>query len=413
MMRSIVNTALSRRNFLAGAGTLGAAGLLGAFSRHALAGTPIELPFENGRRELVTNFPQKGAMILQRTHPPLLETPFEVFDQGVFTPNDRFYVRWHLANVPTSIDPATLRLTIHGQVRRPITLTLHDLLHEFPPFEIAAVNQCSGNSRGLFTPRVTGGQWGNGAMGNAMWRGVRLKDVLDRAGVAPGALQVRFKGMDSGVVPQTPNFMKSLAVDHARDGEVMIAYEMNGEPLPLLNGFPLRLVVPGWYATYWVKMVEDIEVLDKPDDNYWTSKAYLIPDTPGANITPEQKDVKLIPINRMVPRSFFTNLTDGAVVGRGQALKVRGIAFGGDTGVAKVLVSTDGGQRWQEARLGANHGKYSFRQWELPLHFAAAGPQRLMVRAVNTAGATQPDRPNWNGGGYMRNVIETISIQVS
>jgi len=414
MKRSIANsTLLSRRHFLAGAGGLGLAGLLGSSIWPAWAGELIELPFANGRREIVTNFPQKGAMILQRTRPPLLETPFEVFDQGVFTPNDRFYVRWHLSNIPTAIDPADFRLKVRGQVRRPISLTLHDLLHDFQPFEIVAVNQCSGNSRGLFSPRVTGGQWDNGAMGNALWRGVRLKDVLDRAGVGAGAVQVRFKGLETGVMPQTPNFMKSLAVDHARDGEVMIAYEMNGEPLPLLNGFPLRLVVPGWYATYWVKMLEDIEVLDRPDDNYWTNKAYLIPDTPGANVTPEQKGVKMVPINRMVPRSFFTSLTDGAAVGRGQTINVRGIAFGGDTGVAKVLVSADQGHRWQEARLGTNHGKYSFRQWEFPLRFATAGRRRLMVRTVNAAEVTQPDHPNWNGGGFMRNEIESIAVEVS
>jgi DMSO/TMAO reductase YedYZ molybdopterin-dependent catalytic subunit len=414
MKRSISNSpSSSRRSFLAGAGGLGAAALLGAFSWPARAGGFIELPFANGRRELVTNFPQKGAMILQRTRPPLLETPFEVFDQGVFTPNDRFYVRWHLANIPTAVDPADFRLKVRGQVRHSISLTMHDLLHDFPPFEIAAVNQCSGNSRGFFSPRVTGGQWEHGAMGNALWRGVRLKDVLDRAGVVTGAAQVRFKGLDTGVLPQTPDFMKSLAVDHARDGEVMIAYEMNGEPLPLLNGFPLRLVVPGWYATYWVKMLEDIEVLDKPDENYWMSKAYLIPDTPGANVTPEQKGVKMVPINRMVPRSFFTSLADGAAVKRGQTLNVRGIALGGDTGVAKVLVSADEGRGWQEARLGANHGKYSFRQWEFPLRFATAGRQRLMVRAVNAAGVTQSDHPNWNGAGFMRNVIESIAVQVS
>jgi DMSO/TMAO reductase YedYZ molybdopterin-dependent catalytic subunit len=265
----------------------------------------------------------------------------------------------------------------------------------------------------LFSPRVTGGQWDNGAMGNALWRGVRLKDVLDRAGVASGALQVRFRGLDTGVLPQTPNFMKSLSIDHARDGEVMIAYEMNGKPLPLLNGFPTRLVVPGWYATYWVKMLADIEVLDKSDDNYWTSKAYLIPDTPGANITPEQKDVKMVPINRMVPRSFFTSLKDGAAVKRGQPLNVRGIAFGGDSGVAKVMVSTDAGHRWQEARLETDHGKYSFRRWEIPLRFATAGQQKLMVKAVNTAGLAQPDEANWNGSGFMRNVVESVSLHVS
>ena len=377
-----------------------------------MAATFVEMPFTNGRREVATNFPQKGAMLLERTRPPLLETPFDVFDKGVFTPNDRFFVRWHLPDVPTAIDPGSFRLEIGGHVRQPISLTLDDLVKEFEPFEIAAVNQCSGNSRGFFNPRVPGGQWGNGAMGNARWVGARLKDVLDRAGVKGGALQVRFKGLDKGVIEQTPDFLKSLAVDHARDGEVMIAYAMNGEPLPLLNGFPLRLVVPGWYSTYWVKMVAHIEVLDKPDDNFWTTKAYLIPDTPLANITPGQQGVKMVPINRMLPRSFFTNINDGAVLKSGRTSGVRGIAFGGDTGVARVLFSSDGGGHWKEARLGPDHGKYSFRQWEVS-ESLSPGAHKLMVKAVNTAGVGQPDHANWNGGGFMRNVIESVSVQAT
>jgi DMSO/TMAO reductase YedYZ molybdopterin-dependent catalytic subunit len=390
---------------------VGLAGLLGASPWSAIAATIVELPFVNGRRELVTNFPQKGAMLLQRTRPPLLETPFEVFDHGVFTPNDRFYVRWHLANIPTTVDPGTFRLEIHGHVRQPISLTLDELVDKFEPYEIAAVNQCSGNSRGFFEPRVAGGEWANGAMGNALWKGVRLKDVLDRAGVKAGALQVRFNGLDTGVIPQTPDFMKSLAIDHARDGEVMVAYAMNGEPLPLLNGFPVRLVVPGWYATYWVKMLNDIEVLNAPDDNFWTAKAYLIPDTPFANVVPGQQGVKMIPINRMLPRSFFTNVKDGAVLNVGQSTPVRGIAFGGDTALAQVLFSQDSGTHWQEARLGPDHGKYSFRQWEVALRLASRGAHKLMVKALNTAGSTQPDHANWNGAGFMRNVIEAVSVR--
>jgi DMSO/TMAO reductase YedYZ molybdopterin-dependent catalytic subunit len=390
---------------------VGLAGLLGASPWKAMAATIAELPFVNGRRELVTSFPQKGAMLLQRTRPPLLETPFEVFDHGVFTPNDRFYVRWHLANIPTTIDPATFRLEIHGHVQQPISLTLDELVDKFEPYEIAAVNQCSGNSRGFFNPRVPGGEWANGAMGNALWKGVRLKDVLDRAGVKAGALQVRFNGLDTGVIPQTPDFMKSLAIDHARDGEVMIAYAMNGEPVPLLNGFPVRLVVPGWYATYWVKMLNDIEVLNAPDDNFWTAKAYLIPDTPFANVVPGQQGVKMIPINRMLPRSFFTNVKDGAVLKVGQSTPVRGIAFGGDTALARVLFSPDAGAQWQEARLGPAHGKYSFRQWEVPLRLASRGAHKLMVKAINTAGSAQPDHANWNAAGFMRNTIESVSVQ--
>jgi DMSO/TMAO reductase YedYZ molybdopterin-dependent catalytic subunit len=403
----------SRRKFVAAGGALGLLPWLAAPEAGADAPAVIQLPFGNGQRALATDFPQKGSMILQRNRPPLLETPFEVFDQGVFTPNDRFYVRWHLANIPTTVDPREFRLNVSGHVQRPLSLTLPALVRDFAPFEIAAVNQCSGNSRGFFTPRVAGGEWGNGAMGNALWRGVRLKDVLDRAGVRAGAIQVRFGGLDTGVLPQTPNFLKSLDVDHAREGDVMIAYAMNGEHLPLLNGFPLRLVVPGWYATYWMKMLSSIEVRNRPDDNYWMTKAYLIPDTPGANITPGQTGVHMVPINRMVPRSFFTNIRDGQSVRRGHWLNVRGIAFGGDSGVAKVLVSQDDGRQWQDAQLGANHGKYSFREWKLAVRFATQGTQRLMVKAVSTAGLGQPSAPNWNAGGYMRNLVESVSIPVA
>jgi DMSO/TMAO reductase YedYZ molybdopterin-dependent catalytic subunit len=224
---------------------------------------------------------------------------------------------------------------------------------------------------------------------------------------------VRFNGLDTGVIPQTPDFMKSLAIDHARDGEVMIAYAMNGEPLPLLNGFPLRLVVPGWYATYWVKMLDDIEVLDKLDDNFWTTKAYLIPDTPFANVAPGQKGMNMVPINRMVPRSFFTNIQNGAVLKSGQTTTMRGIAFGGDTGLAKVLFSADAGGHWQEARLGSDPGKYGFRQWEVPLRLSSPGPHTLMIKALNTAGVAQPDHANWNGAGFMRNVIESVSVRTT
>jgi Oxidoreductase molybdopterin binding domain/Mo-co oxidoreductase dimerisation domain len=193
---------------------------------------------------------------------------------------------------------------------------------------------------------------------------------------------------------------------------VMIAYRMNGSHLPLLNGFPLRLVVPGWYSTYWVKMLTSIEVLDTADDNFWMSKAYLIPDTPGANIVPGQQGVHLVPINRMLPRSFFTNLKDGQPVAHGETI-LRGIAFGGDTGVAKVMVSVDGGLNWQDTKLGADHGKYSFRAWTHAVRFSAPGARRLMVKCVNTSGVVQPEQPNWNSGGYMRNVIESVGIEVT
>ena len=350
-------------------------------------------------------------MILQRTRPPLLETPFEVFDQSVFTPNDRFYVRWHWAVIPAEIDAATFRLAVRGEVNQALSLSLTDI-QKLPQFEIAAVNQCSGNSRGFFKPRVAGGEWANGAMGNALWTGVRLKDVLDRAGVKADAVQVRFNGLDQPVVADGPDFMKSLDIDHARDGEVMIAYAMNGKPLPLLNGFPLRLVVPGWYSTYWVKMLNDIEVLAEPDTNFWMKTAYLIPDTPHASMTPGQAGVKMTPITRMVPRSFITNLKPGDHLKFGAPAHVRGIAFGGDTGVAKVDVSSDGGKSWQAAKLGRDEGKYSFRQWRTDIKPPARGDLSLLVRCTSSAGEAQPDTPNWNASGYMRNVIEQTVVTV-
>ena len=246
-------------------------------------------------------------------------------------------------------------------------------------------------------------------MGNARWTGARLKDVLDRAGVKSGAVAVRFNGLDEQVLPDGPDFMKSLAIDHARDGEVMIAYAMNGQQLPVLNGFPLRLVVPGWYATYWVKMLSDIEVLDRPDDNFWTKSAYLIPDTPGATMTPGEAGVKMVPINRMVPRSFVTNLAAEARVTVGAPLELRGIAFGGDTGVKNVDVSLDRGTTWLNASLGEDAGKYSFRRWQLSVT-PSRGEQTIMVRCTNSDGMTQPTQANWNPSGFMRNVIEVTNF---
>jgi len=305
----------------------------------------------------------------------------------------------------------TFRLAVRGHVNQTLSLTLNDLM-SLPQVGLAAVNQCSGNSRGYYQPRVPGAQWGNGAMGNALWTGVRLKDVLDRAGVKAGAVQVRFNGLDDPVVPDGPDFKKSLDIDHARDGEVMIAYAMNGEQLPLLNGFPLRLIVPGWYSTYWVKMLNDIEVLDQKDDNYWMAVAYTIPDTPHASITPGQTGVKLVPINKMVPRSFFTNVADGATQPPG-TVPLRGIAFGGASGVDKVELSIDGGKTWQPTALGKDHGKYSFRQWQANVLLADRGSHSFMVRCTNRAGDVQPDAPNWNPGGFMRNVIETVQVTAS
>jgi DMSO/TMAO reductase YedYZ molybdopterin-dependent catalytic subunit len=374
----------------------------------ALADT-ITLPFENGERPLV-KYPQKRPMIGLTSRPPQLETPFSVFDEGVITPNDAFFVRYHLADIPYDIDADTFSVEIKGKVDKPIKLSLADI-KKMPTIEFVAVNQCSGNSRGFFDPRVGGGQLGNGAMGNARWKGVPLKAVLDMAGVQAGAKQVVFGGMDGPVLDKTPDFAKALDIDHARDGEVMLAYSMNDADLPLLNGFPLRLIVPGYYGTYWVKHLNEITVIDSVFDGFWMKSAYRIPDNDCNCVEPGTAPKATIPINRLTVRSFITSVTDGARLKPGTT-RLKCIAFDGGQGIKEVAVSTDGGKTWTPAKLGKDLGKYSFREWTLPVKLAA-GAYELKVRATNNAGDVQPAEPRWNPGGYLRNVIETTRVTVA
>jgi len=401
---------LNRRRFLQAAGLLGLSTMVG---RNAFAGDTITLPFENGERPLV-KYPQKCPLIRHTTRPPQLETPFSVFNESVITPNDAFFVRYHLAVLPpSSIDAEKFRLEIKGKVNRPAEFSLAQLKTRFDQVEIVAVNQCSGNSRGFFQPRVPGGQLGNGAMGNARWKGVRLKDVLGLCGVAKGARQVVFNGLDKPVMPTTPDFVKALDLDHALDGEVMLAYQMNGKDLPWLNGYPLRLVVPGHYGTYWVKHLNEITVTDEVFNGFWMNPAYRIPDNDCACVEPGTVPAKTVPISRYNVRSFITSLADGAQVKSGQPTTVRGIAFDGGYGIEHVMFSEDGGRNWRETKLGKDLGKYSFREWTIPFTPKQTGVFDLKVKATNRIGQTQPLEPLWNPAGYMRNVIETVKVEAS
>lgn len=383
--------------------------LIAGHAATALAAETITLPFTNGERQLV-QFPQKRPLILLTTRPPQLETPFSVFNQGLLTPNDAFFVRYHYSQIPTSVDPEKFTLEVKGRVNSPLTLTLAELKTKFEPAEVVAVNQCSGNGRGFSNPRVAGGQMGNGAMGNAQWKGVRLKDVLEKAGVAAGAKQVAFNGLDNPLNDKMPDFVKALDVDHALAGEVLLAYEMNGEPLPMLNGFPLRLVVPGYYGTYWVKHVNEITVLDENLASFWMNPAYLVPDNAGACVEPGTTPKKTKPIARFNVRSFITSVADGDKVPAGKPLSLRGIAFDGGYGITDVAVSRDGGKTWRQATLGRDQGRYSFREWTFRLTAPRSGDLELKVRATNRIGQTQPLEPLWNPAGYMRNVVETVRV---
>lgn len=401
---------MNRRTVLQAGAALAASGaVLGGSSLASFAKGAkgiVDLPFENGARPL-GKYPQKRTMIVQTSRPPQLETPFAVFNEGVITPNDAFFVRYHLADIPLDIDPATFEVHIHGKVDNEMKLPLADI-KTMPATEIVAVNQCSGNSRGFFEPRVPGGQSGNGAMGNARWKGVPLKAVLDKAGVQAGAKQVVFGGADGPVMETTPDFAKALDLDHARDGEVMLAYAMNGEDLPVLNGFPLRLVVPGYYGTYWVKHLNEINVIDTIYDNFWMKTAYRIPDNACACVEPGTAPKATVPINRFAVRSFITNVTNGERLKAGTTT-LKGIAFDGGKGIKEVAVSTDDGKTWKDAKLGKDLGNYSFREWSLPVKLSA-GAHKLKVRATSNGGQVQPEKALWNPAGYMRNVIETTSV---
>jgi len=398
-----------RRNMLRAGAALGGAALAG---RAALAAAEqmVTLPIANGARRFAA-YPQKRPLIVMTERPVQLETPMAMFDSA-FTPNDAFFVRWHISNVPMSVDGAAHRIKVHGLVNNPLSLSVADLRNNYEQVEIAAVCQCSGNSRGLFDPRVVGGEWTNGAMGNAMWKGVRLRDILNKAGVQKGALQVRLNGLDKGPMTTVPDFIKALDMDEALREEVIVAYSMNGQPLPVLNGFPVRLVEPGWYATYWVKMLEDVEVIGAVDNNFWMNPAYRIPANDCACAEPGKPIPKTVPINRMNVRSFITSLQDGAQVRAGQQVAIKGIAFDGGYGIRRVLFSADGGKSWGEARLGKDHGNYSFREWEAGFRAPRAGSYALQVMAVNGNGESQQvTTSRWNPAGYMRNVVETVRVQ--
>ena len=396
---------LRRRLVTGGAGALAAA-VLSPLGRTTEAMT--ELPFLNGRRNLVA-YPEKRPLIVLTSRPPQLETPFAVFNEGPITPNDAFFVRYHHAGIPTDIDGDKHVIRIGGNaVGKPFDLSMAELRTQFKPIEYVAVNQCSGNGRALFSPRVTGGQLGNGAMGNARWTGVPLKDVLARAELKTGARQVAFNGLDYPLLGGA-DFAKALDIGHALDGEVMLAFQMNGADIPLLNGFPVKLIVPGYYGTYWVKHVSEISVIDLPYEGFWMNTAYRIPDNDCACVEPGTKPAATRPIGRLNVRSFITSLRDGARLRAGDPLQVQGIAFDGGQGIPEAAYSVDGGGSWRAAELGEDLGRYSFREFSFPFT-PDAGRYELCVRAWNRSGQSQPLEALWQPAGYMRNVVERVRV---
>jgi DMSO/TMAO reductase YedYZ molybdopterin-dependent catalytic subunit len=355
--------------------------------------------------------PGKKPLIRLSDRPPNYEAPLECFRTPI-TPNDQFFVRYHLSDIP-EVDAQTYKIEVGGEgANGQAKLTLEDL-KKMPAFEVVAVNQCSGNRRGLFIPHVPGVEWGYGAMGCARWKGVRLRDVLDLVKLKPEAIEIAFKGADGPAYDKTPDFIKSLPVWKAVDESTLIAYEMNGAPLPHFNGFPARLVVPGWTGTYWMKHLISITALTKAQGGFWMKPAYRIPagKFPMVARFVSQEDATSMPITEMVVNSLITSNRDGSMVKAGK-ITVSGLAWDGGYGIRAVQISTDRGKTWSSARLGADLGRYAFRFWSFELN-AKRGKNTVTANAINTIGQTQTSALIFNPAGYHNNVMQNITLNAN
>lgn len=367
-------------------------------------------PVEADARETV-KYPEKNEMYLLTDRPPQLETPLKVFKED-FTPNEYFFVRWHMAQLVTQIDIDTFRLYIGGAVNKTLALSMNDLKTKFPVDSIVALAICAGNSRSTFSPKVPGTQWRNGSMGNAVWKGVKLKDILAMAGVSNKAIDVTFQGMDKPTLPATAPFIKSLSINHAMDGEVMIAYEMNGQPIPMLNGYPLKLVVPGWYASYWVGALNKINVLTDTFHGLWMDKSYRVPKDGTFNERPDDLAKATVPITNINLHSIFVSPEPGETVAANKQCPIEGLAFNDGTGIKKVELSFDDGKTWVETKLNPELGKYAWRRWKYDWVPKETGINHIRVKATDNNGRTQVEK-QWNRSGYARGFVEQIEITVN
>jgi DMSO/TMAO reductase YedYZ molybdopterin-dependent catalytic subunit len=356
--------------------------------------------------------PGKKPLIRLAYRPPNYEAPVEYLRTGI-TPNNEFFVRYHLSDIP-QVDAKAWKLAVGGEgASGQVALDL-DELRRLPAVEVTAVCQCSGNRRGLFHPHVPGVEWGYGAMGCARWKGARLKDVLDKAGLKKEAIEIVFNGADGPTLDKTPDFVKSIPVWKALEETTLVAYEMNGEPLPHWNGFPARVVVPGWTGTYWMKHVVSINAVTKPFDGFWMKSAYRIPvgKFPVVAHFITQETAANTPITECVVNSLITTHADGAAVKVGARVNVGGIAWDGGYGIRVVEVSTDEGKTWREATLGPDNGKYALRTWTY--HFTPTrGRNSFMVRATNVIGQGQTAALILNPAGYHHNVMQSITLNAA
>ena len=336
-----------------------------------------------------------------------------MFNEGVITPNDAFFVRYHWSGIPDRDRPANLSPARRRQCQYAAgAVAGRPQANGRRHVELVAVNQCSGNSRGHLSPRVNGGQLSQRRHGQrALDRRPAEARCWKRPASRPASVQVSFNGLDTPPVGDGPDFIKALDIDHALDGEVMLAWQMNGADLPMLNGYPLRLVVPGYYGTYWVKHLSDITVTRQGVRWLLDERRLSHPGQP-VRLYRTRHGADQDRADQPLQRALLHHQSDRrrAASQAGRQTVVRGIAFDGGYGVNEVAFSADGGKNWQAAQLGKDLGRYSFREWSVGLHAAAQG------RATTAGARRQPDRPEpaagalWNPPGYMRNVVESTRI---
>lgn len=350
----------------------------------------------------------KHDMIVRSARPEDLEMPLDGF-QSYLTPIDRFFVRSH--HYEPSIELASWNLQVEGQVANSLTLTMDDL-KKLPRVELVSVLECAGNGRGLYAPSVPGLQWKYGSVGNGKWTGVRLADVLKKAGIKDTAKEILFDGADVPVGTM-PDFQRTIPLKKAMDPNTLLVFEMNGQTLPQQHGFPLRVVAPGWASDSWVKWLTRIQVLDKEFDGFFMKTAYRHPGKPvrpGDAVDPAQMN----PVTSLHVKSVISTPSDGLDVPLGRPLTIAGAAWAGDHGaVSAVDVSVDGGRSWRPAKLGAEKSEFGWRLWSHEFTPEKAQYYTLMARARTAAGDSQPFAPEWNPSGYQWNVVHSVGVNAT
>jgi DMSO/TMAO reductase YedYZ molybdopterin-dependent catalytic subunit len=345
-----------------------------------------------------------AGMVVHRAHPLNCETSLSALVGGVVMPNARFYMRNNFG-LP-NLDAADFRLAVGGLVERPQSFSVRDLQNMRSNTEVVTL-ECAGNGRALFERPTDGEKWGLGAVSTAEWTGVPLVEILDRVGVRPEAREVLFRGSDGGVVdgrPESMRFERSLRIDDARDGDVLLAYAMNGEPLPIEHGYPLRLIVPRWYAVASVKWLNEMELIDRAFTGHYQGDKYRYEWERDGRIVSEAVTLQRV-------RALITEPSTQAQVLQGE-LAIRGVAWSGAAPIARVEVSVNGGD-WQEARLVSDRNRSSWQWWELITLVEKPGELTLRARATDMAGRTQPERAEWNRLGYGNNAIQEVQVRVS